>query len=89
VLPLSEGEGGAHPVLISLTMCGMFMTGHTKGFLCAIDHFNCTVSEFRVSVDVTGRYTFQCLPQIPSAKDSVETRKATSYAEVPGLDLGQ
>jgi len=41
----------------------------------------CTVSEFHVSVDVTGRSTFQCLSQIPSAKDSVETRNATSYIE--------
>jgi hypothetical protein len=62
-------------------MCGVFMTGHTKGFRCAMGHIDCTVSEFRVSVIVTGRSAFQCLPQIPSAKGSVETRSATSYAE--------
>jgi hypothetical protein len=62
-------------------MCGVFMTGHTKGFRCAIGHIDCTVSEFRVSVDVTGGSSSQCLPQIPSAKDSVETRNVTSCTE--------
>jgi predicted Zn-dependent protease len=57
------------------------MTGHTKGFRCAIGHADFTVTEFRVSVIVTGRSAFQCLPEIPSAKDSVETRNATSCAE--------
>ena len=82
VLPLSEGGGGgAHPLLISLTMCGLFMTGHTMGFRCAIGHIDCTLSEFHVSVDVTGRSTFQCLPRFPTAKDPVETHNATSYTE--------
>jgi predicted Zn-dependent protease len=62
-------------------MCGVFMTGHTKGFRCAIGHNDCTVSEFRVSVIVTGRSAFQYLPHIPSAKGSVETRNVSSYAE--------
>jgi hypothetical protein len=74
--PLSVG--GGHPLLISLTMCRVFMTGHTKGFRCATGHVDYTVSEFRVSVDVAGLSTFQFLPQIPSAKDSVETSNATS-----------